>query len=160
MAAVAREQGLGEGLWSVADALYGLGRGLLSQVRRLGWQAVVAVREGVWRGVKSQERQWAHRLWQEHRDICRRRYLVESWIGPVRTLCGSYLEERGLEMALRAVWGRLLLWDLGLVLLFSSFLGHYLAARHDPCAFSQTASRGRGLPPRTTGLPPSLALAG
>jgi threonine aldolase len=53
----------------VADALYGMSRGLLSQVRRLGRQAVVAVREGVWRGVKSQERQWAQRLWQEHRDI-------------------------------------------------------------------------------------------
>jgi hypothetical protein len=39
-----------------------MGREVLSQVRRLGWRAVVAVREGVWRGVKSEERQWAQRL--------------------------------------------------------------------------------------------------
>jgi hypothetical protein len=110
-------KGWGEGLWFVADALYGMGREVLSQVRRLGWRAVVAVREGVWRGVKSEERQWAQRLWQEHRDIYRRRYLVESWIGSIKGLCGSYCRERSLEMALRAVWGRLLLWNLGLVLL-------------------------------------------
>jgi hypothetical protein len=42
---------------------------------------------------------------------------VESWIGSIKGLCGSYCRERGLEMALRAVWGRLLLWNLGLVLL-------------------------------------------
>jgi hypothetical protein len=34
--------------------------------------------------------------------------------GPVRQ---SYCRGRGLEMALGAVWGRLLLWNLGLVLL-------------------------------------------
>lgn len=67
--------------------------------------------------MKSQERQWAQRLWQEHRDIYWCRYLVESWIGSLKGLCGSYCRERGLEMALRAVWGRLPLWNLGLVLL-------------------------------------------
>ncbi len=125
-------KGWGDDLWFVADALYGLGRGLVSQVRRLGWRAVVAVREGVWRGVKSQERQWAQRLWQEQRDIYRRRYLVKSWIGSLKGLCGSYCRERSLEMALRAVWGRLLLCDLGLVLLFGLLLSHYLAAQHSP----------------------------
>jgi hypothetical protein len=94
-----------------------MGREVLSQVRRLGWRAVVAVGEGVWRGVKREERQWAQRPWQEQRDIYRRRYLVESWLGSIKGLCGSYCRERGLEMALGAVWGRLLLWNLGLVLL-------------------------------------------
>jgi hypothetical protein len=96
-------KGWGEGLWSVADALYGLGRKVLAQVRRLGRQVVVAVRESLWRGVSSQERQWAQRLWQEHRDVYRRRYLVESWLGSIKDLCGGYCRDRGLEMALRAV---------------------------------------------------------
>jgi hypothetical protein len=78
---------------------------------------VVAVREGVWRGVKREERQWAQRPWQEQRDIYRRRYLVESWLDSIKGLCGSYCRERGLEMALEAMWGRLLLWNLNLVLL-------------------------------------------
>lgn len=120
----------GEGVWFVADALYGMGKGLLGLVRSLGWQAVVAVREGVWRGVSSEERQWARKLWQEHRDIYRRRYLVESWIGSVKALCGSYCRERGLEMALRAVWGRLLTWNLALVFLFVCPSALHLAAPH------------------------------
>ena len=87
-------------------------------MRRLGWQAVAAVREGVWRGVRSQEGQWAQRPWQEHRDIDRRRYPGESWLGSLKGLCGSYCRQMGLEMALRALWGRLLTWNLTLVLLF------------------------------------------
>jgi hypothetical protein len=67
--------------------------------------------------VKREGRQWAQRPWQKHRDIYRRRYLVESWFGSIKGLWGSYCRERGLEMALGAVWGRLLLWNLGLVLL-------------------------------------------
>ena len=67
--------------------------------------------------MKREGRQWAQRPWQEQRDIYRRRYLVEWWLGPVKTLWGSYCRERGLEMALGAVWGRLLTWNLGLVLL-------------------------------------------
>lgn len=49
----------GEGVWLVADALYGMGKGLRGLVCSLGCQAVVAVREGVWRGVSSEERRWA-----------------------------------------------------------------------------------------------------
>jgi hypothetical protein len=64
--------------------------------------------------------------------VYRRRYLVESWLGAVKDLCGGYCRERGLEMALRPVWGCLLTWNLALVLLFSSLLGHYLAAQHNP----------------------------
>jgi len=74
---------------------------------------VAAVREGVWRGVKSQEGQWAQRPWQEHRDIDRRRYLVEPWLGSLKGLYGSCCRERGLEMALGAVWGRLPLLEPG-----------------------------------------------
>jgi hypothetical protein len=54
-------KGWGEGLWFVADALYGLGREVLSQVSRLGWQAVVAVRESMWLEGSRQERPWAQR---------------------------------------------------------------------------------------------------
>jgi hypothetical protein len=88
-------KGWGEGLWLVAHALYGMGREVLSQVRRLGWRAVVAVGEGVWRGVKREERQWAQRPWQKHRDIYRRRYLVESWLYSAlfSTECGPLLGE-------------------------------------------------------------------
>jgi hypothetical protein len=99
--------GWGEDLGFVANALYGMGKEVLAQVRRLEW-----------RGVRDEERQWAQRLWQEHREIYRCRYLVESWIGSVKEVCRGYCRERSLKMAVRAVWGRLLLWNLALVFLF------------------------------------------
>jgi|GEM_PF-4452956 len=43
-------------------------------------------------------------------------------------------------MALGAVWRCLLAWNVALSLLFSSWLGHHLAAQHDPEAFLQKVS--------------------
>lgn len=91
---------------------------------------MVAVQGGVGRGVKSEERWWARRLWQEPPEVYRRRYLVESWIGSLKALCGGYLEERSLAMALRAVWGRLLPRNLGLVVWFLLWRSHRPAPWH------------------------------
>jgi hypothetical protein len=58
----------------VGDGLYGKSIEILREAKRRGWEIYVKVREGIWQGVRAEERKEAMRGWEEGREIYRQRY--------------------------------------------------------------------------------------
>jgi hypothetical protein len=54
--------------------LYGKSIEILREAKRRGWEIYVKVREGIWQGVRAEERKEAMRGWEEGREIYRQRY--------------------------------------------------------------------------------------
>jgi hypothetical protein len=53
---VAQREKIGERVKYVGDGLYGKSIEILREVKRMGWEIYVKVREGIWQGVRAEER--------------------------------------------------------------------------------------------------------
>jgi hypothetical protein len=101
--------------------LYGKSIEILREAKRRGWEIYVKVREGIWQGVRAEERKEAMREWEEGREIYRQRYKIEQVIGLLKRSYGEGCRERSEEMAKKAIMMRAVLWNMA-VLMVSGFL--------------------------------------
>ena len=103
---------IGERVKYVGDGLYGKSIEILREAKRKGWEIYVKVREGIWQGVRAEERKEAMREWEEGREIYRQRYKIEQMIGLLKRSYGEGCRERSEEMAKKAIMMRAVLWNM------------------------------------------------
>ncbi len=82
----------------VGDALYGHRAQVLALAERLGWCAVVRVRDGVWQWVRSSARLRARVRGERYAGVLRVRYRIGQVFGGVKSAYGS-------DVGSRSWWG-------------------------------------------------------
>ena len=106
---------------AAGDARYGMdAQGLAWRYER-GGKAVMRAPESLPREVRRPVRRRAQADYHAHRAAYRKRYGIESFFGAWKGLCGSRCPERKDEMAFGAVWGRFLLWNIGMLYVWFLF---------------------------------------
>jgi len=115
-----------KGRYILGDALYGMDVEVLRLMFEKAREVIVPVRDGLHKRVRNPLRKIVKWMYENGREKYKDRYVVEQVIGKIKNAYGQWESVKGLEMAKKEVWVKVIAYNWAQAIIFFVFVAGYM----------------------------------